>query len=252
MNFYGFYYENVFLPWSFCPKRNVSRAVQYQPQPEGVFIATQIRSGTTWMQQFVYEILSRGKGDLSDEGHIHLYAVSPWLEARIGVSIEKAPLIGENTKRIIKTHLPSSLCPYDEEAQYIYVARHPVSCCASSIDWLSYLGGPLMPSRNILLDFFCSDQFLFSSWPEHVEGYWQWAQTRPNVLFLHFEEMKKDLTKIILKIAGFLGCKLTEDEISTITEKCSFAYMSAQAERFEMSPPTPFMSDEQGFLRVDH
>jgi hypothetical protein len=244
----GYYYENVFIPWTFCSKKSVFNAIQYKPQPRDIFIATQIRSGTTWMQQLVYEVLSKGKGDLSDQGHIHIQAVSPWIEAIFGVAIEKAPLIGKH-KRIIKTHLPSSLCPYSEEAQYIYVARHPVSCCASSIDWLHNLAGPFVPTIEKALDFFCSDKMYFSPWPKHVDGYWQWFQSRPNVTFLHFEELKQDLPKIISQVADFLVCELTATEISTIAVKCGFSYMKAHVELFEMSPPTPFMPGEQGFIK---
>jgi hypothetical protein len=249
LNRTGYYCEHVFMPWSFCPKKSVSKAIQYKPQSEDIFIATQIRSGTTWMQQLVYEVLSKGKGDLSDQGHIHIQAVSPWIEAMFNVAIDKAPLIGEKKRKIVKTHLPSSLCPYSEEAQYIYVARHPVSCCASSIDWLHNLAGPFIPSVEKAIDFFCSDKMYFSSWPKHVEGYWQWFQSRSNVLFLHFEELKQDLPKIISQVADFLVCELTATEISTIAEKCSFSYMREHAEWFEMSPPTPFMPDRQGFFK---
>ena len=146
MNLTGFIYEHVFMPWSFCSKKSVSNALQYHPQSEDIFIATQIRSGTTWMQQLVYELLSKGKGDLSDQGHIHIQSVCPWIESIFGITIEKAPLIGREKRRIVKTHLPSSLCPYSEKAQYIYIARHPISCCASSIDWWHHLAGPFIPS----------------------------------------------------------------------------------------------------------
>ena len=65
-------------------------------------------AGTTWMQQIVYEIFYKRKGDLSDAGHRHLYAASPWIEAVDGVSMDEAPLHGAKGRRIIKTHLPAN------------------------------------------------------------------------------------------------------------------------------------------------
>ena len=58
------------------------------------------------------------------------------------VALRDAPLVGENPTRIIKTHLPTKLCPYSEQAKYIYVTRHPVSCFASIVDYNRTLLGP--------------------------------------------------------------------------------------------------------------
>ena len=77
-------------------------------------------------------------------------------------------------------------------------------------------------------------------WPDHVKGYWDLAQRRPNVLFLHFEEMKQDVTPIVRRVADFLECQLTEEEASAVVYKCGFAYMKEHEEWFEMSPPTLF------------
>ena len=240
-------YEGMTYSSLFFPKKRIIMARSYKPQSEDIFIVTQQRSGTTWTQQIVYEILSRGKGDLGDRGHISLYAVSPWIESAIGVTIEKAPLVGEKKNRVIKSHLPSYLCPYSEDAKYIYIARHPVSCCASCYDWWTELAKPFMCSMEKFIDLFCSDQFTFSPWPKHVDGYWQWTQNKTNILFFHFEEMKQDLTKVIEKMTNFLGYDLTDGEVSMIAEKSSFKYMSEHWELFEMSPPMPYFSDQPFF-----
>ena len=89
-----------------------ARAAACRPIAGDVFVATQMKCGTTWMQQVVYEVLSRGRGDLSDAGHRHLYALSPWIEANYSVRLDEAPRIGDRKQRVIKTHLPVSLCPY--------------------------------------------------------------------------------------------------------------------------------------------
>src|ERR1700756_2339384 len=96
-------------------------AASYTPGEGDVFVATQMRCGTTWMQQIVYEILSGGRGDLGDAGHRSLSAISPWIDGGSSVPLERAPLIGEGKVRLIKTHLPTDLCPYGEQARYIYV-----------------------------------------------------------------------------------------------------------------------------------
>ena len=235
-----FEYEGVCGPPRVSSPEVFARARDYRPRPEDVFVVTQMRSGTTWMQQIVYQIVNRGRGDLSDAGHGHLYAVSPWIDGVDSVSLNDAPLVGERPTRIIKSHLPTTLCPYSADARYIYVTRHPVSCFASIVDYNRTLLGPLMPPVTTLADWFCSDRMYWLPWPKHVEGWWQWAQTRENVLFVHFEELTKDFAAACDRITEFLGCTLTAAEKQLVTDKCSFTYMKSHEEFFEMAPPTMF------------
>lgn len=214
------------------------RAAAHRPVAGDVFVVTQMKCGTTWMQQVVYEVLMRGRGDLGDDGHRHLYALSPWIEASTSVSLTDAPRIGPHGARVIKTHLPTRLCPFGPEARYVYVTRDPVACFASIVDFLEMMGGPLTPGRADLLDWYCSDRMWWRSWPEHVDGWWRWSCERPNVLFVHFEAMLADLPRVVDDVARFLDVALTDDERARIVAKSGFTYMREHEERFEMMPPT--------------
>lgn len=236
----AFEYAGVSGPPRVSSPEVFARAKEYQPRAEDVFVATQMRCGTTWMQQLVYEILMRGRGDLTDQGHGHLYALSPWIDGVDSVSIDQAPLVGDPPRRIIKTHLSTSLCPYSDEAKYVYVARHPVSCFASIVDYTRSMAGPLAPPVERLADWFCSDRMYWQPWPQHVAGWCQWAEHRPNVLFVHYEEMKRDFQSVRNRVAAFLGCELSTDEKRRVDERCTFAYMKDREEVFEMAPPTMF------------
>src|SRR5262245_38462144 len=55
-----FEFDGVFGPPGVSSPEAFARARQYQPRPEDVFVVTQMRCGTTWMQQLVYEIVTRG------------------------------------------------------------------------------------------------------------------------------------------------------------------------------------------------
>ena len=236
----SFEYKGVHGPPLVSSGDVFARAERYRPRAEDVFVATQMRCGTTWMQQIVYETVCHGRGDLSDGGHGHLYAMSPWIDGINSVSMADAPLVGERPTRIIKTHLPTRLCPYSPDARYIYVARNPVSCFASIVDYNRSLLGSLTPPVATYLDWFCGDRMYWLPWPEHVSGWWTWAKERDNVLFVHFEDLKVDFGGVSARVARFLGCDLTPDEARRVTEKCSFAYMQKHEELFEMAPPTMF------------
>ena len=244
----AFEYEGVSGPPKVSSPKVFERAKNYLPQPEDVFVATQMRCGTTWMQQLVYEIVHRGKGDFSDTGNGHLYATCPWIDAVNSVSVQDAPVVGERPARIIKTHLPTKLCPYSEHAKYIYVTRHPVSCFASIVDYNRTLLGPLTPGLDKLVDWYCSDRMYWLPWPTHVAGWWQWAQSRNNVLFVHYEEMTQNFTAVLDQVARFLGYQLTPAEARLISNKCSFKYMKENEELFEMAPPNMFSVIGGNFL----
>jgi hypothetical protein len=243
-----FEYQGVCGPPGVSSPEVFERAMKYQPRVEDVFVVTQMRCGTTWMQQVVYEVVHRGCGDLTDTGHNHLYAVSCWIDGINSVTLDDAPLVGERPTRIIKTHLPTKLCPYSEQAKYIYVARHPVSCFASIVDYNRTLLGPLTPSVEKIADWFCSDRMYWLPWPEHVSGWWQWATSRSNVLFIHYEEMTTNFPVVLDRVAAFLAVDLTTDEKRRITQKCSFQYMRDNEDFFEMSPPNMFSVVRGGFF----
>ena len=236
----SFVFEGVAGPVKASSPEVFSKAKQYQPGPEDVFVATQMRCGTTWMQQVVHQIVTRGCGEFRDDGFRHLYAISPWIDAVNSVSMEAAPLVGSPPVRIIKTHLPVELCPYAASAKYIYVARHPVSCFASIVDFNQSMVGPFLPPTSVLADWYCSDRMYWLPWPRHVDGWWRWAETRPNVLFVHFEEMTRQFDVVLDRVAAFLGYSLTPAERAAVTERCSFKFMKAHEEFFEMAPPTMF------------
>ena len=120
-----FKYKGIASPSAISNINIFKKAEEYTVSQSDIFIVTQMKCGTTWMQQIVFEILHHGEGDLSDEGYRHLYALSPWIEASplASVSIERAPLVSSYKKRIIKTHLPVDLCPFSAAVKYICYAK---------------------------------------------------------------------------------------------------------------------------------
>ena len=191
------------------------------------------------MQYLVYQILTRGAGDLVDAGKA-LYAISPWIGGTRSVSLKDAPLVGVGTaRRIIKTHLSTSLCPFNDRARYIYVARHPVSCFASTVDFLRMNLGPFEVPLADFEKWFCSNQMWWGPWTEHVGGWWERSRDHANVLFVRFEEMKRDLAATVCQITEFLGITdLDTQTVQTIVQHCSFESMKQHREAFEMSVPT--------------
>ena len=237
-------------PTGSCSVETFKAAAEYAPRPEDVFVVTQMKCGTTWMQHVVYEVLMRGQGNLVETGTA-MYALSPWIEGRKSVPLDQAPLVGsERPSRIIKTHMPASLCPYDERARYVYVARHPVSCFASCIDFVDTNVGGMAPDIPAFEKWYTtSDLMWWGTWTDHVKGWWSRAQSSPNVLFVYFEDMKRDLGAVVVKVADFLGvAPLSDAELAAVVHKCSFAYMQEHQDMFEMHPPHVLQTNAELFV----
>ena len=247
----SFRHRGVSGPKGTCSEASFSAAEAYRPRPEDIFVVTQMKCGTTWMQHVVYEVLNRGRGDLVVTGTT-MYAVSPWIEALKSVPLADAPLIGsERPSRVIKTHLPAQLCPWSGEARYIYVARHPVSCFASCVDFVATNIGAMAPPLAAVEEWFCStDSMWWGTWADHVNGWWARSEREPNVLFVHFEEMKKDLAGVARRVAAFLGvAPLTDAELAEVVRKSGFRYMQEHKGNFEMNPPHILQTDAELFVR---
>jgi hypothetical protein len=243
-------HKGVAGPAGTTSAESFARAEAYRPRPEDVFVVTQMKCGTTWMQHVVYEVLHRGAGTIVASG-VEMYALAPWLEGRKSVTIEEAPLLGqERPSRIIKTHLPASLCPWSQEARYIYVARHPVSCFASCVDFVATNVGVMAPALPACEEWFRSAELMWwGTWTDHVKGWWTRARS-PNVLFVFFEDMKRDLSAVVRQVADFLGVKpLSDAELARVVEKCGFAYMQEHQDNFEMHPPHILQTNAELFVR---
>jgi len=225
-------------------------ASRYRPSPDDVFVVTQMRCGTTWMQQIVYEILTRGSNDLDTAGRT-LCEISPRLESFHGVPVAAAPRIGlPPSRRVIKTHLSAAVCPYSDRARYIYVTRHPASCFASCVSFLNLNLRGFAPRLEDIEAWFCSPQAMWwGTWPAHVRGWWERSWRCANVLFVFYEEMKRDLPAEVQRIAGFLGVPpLSPQELERVLLHSSYSWMQSHAEAFEIHPPHLLLSEPTFFV----
>ncbi|KAJ6655236.1 hypothetical protein lerEdw1_005580 [Lerista edwardsae] len=71
---------------------------------------------------------------------------------------------------------------------------------------------------------FLDGNVLPCSWLDYTEG-WYAHKDDFNILFLTYEEMKKDLRGSVLKICNFLGKRLTEEELDKVVDQATFDKM---------------------------
>lgn len=173
-------------------------ALAYEPRPDDVFIVSYPKCGTTWMQHIVNAIYNDGipPKDIGD-----FMRRAPFLELVGPDAAINMPRPGA-----IKTHFPFKHQPYSKQAKYIYISRNPYDCCVSF-----YHHTKAFPSYRFaeepfdkFFDMFIEGKVDFGDYFDHQLS-WYEHRDDDNVLFITYEELKKDPRAGILKIADFLG-----------------------------------------------
>ncbi len=211
-----------------------------------VVIATYAKSGTTWMQQIVAQLIFSGA-----EG-INVHALSPWVDNRIIPHEMVAGLDKQSHRRFMKTHLPVDALRFSPQARYLYIGRdgrdaawsfHNHHYNATDDYFRQYNAG--LPEGYPVLERGPADPYEFYQgwfkgdghpiWPfwAHVRSWWA-IRDLPNVMLVHFNDLKADLDGSVRKIAGFLDITADEATLRKVVEHSGFDYMKVHAS--DMAP----------------
>jgi aryl sulfotransferase len=208
---------------------------------DDVIIATYGKTGTTWTQQIVGQLVFAGAED------VPIHAISPWLDLRAMPPETLGILEAQTHRRIVKTHLPLDALTFSPKAKYLYIGRdgrdvlfslyhHHASANAFWYQVINDTPGRIGPAierpdpdvRRYFRTWLEQDGYPFWSFWENLASWWP-ARNLPNVRLVHFSQLKADLPGEMRKIAEFLGCDIPEDRWPAILEHCSFDYMKAHA-----------------------
>jgi aryl sulfotransferase len=210
---------------------------------DDIVIATYAKAGTTWTQQIVGQLVFGGAAD------VPVHDISPWLDLRVPPTAQKHALLAAQThRRFIKTHLPVDALVFSPRAKYLYIGRDGRDVAVSlynhharaTPDWFRMLNdtpgrvGPPMPpppaSAGEAFDMWLTQDGA-PFWPffSSVRTWWE-VRHLPNVLFVHYADLKRDLAGQMRRIADFLGITLGEAQWPAIVEHCTFDYMRAHGE----------------------
>jgi aryl sulfotransferase len=214
----------------------------FQFRDDDIIIATYAKSGTTWMQQIIAQLLFNGDPDLA------VADISPWLDLRVPPKAVKLPYVEAQThRRFLKTHLPVDVLVFSPQARYLYIGRdgrdvvwslynHHANANQLWYDALNETPGRVGPPierppediREYWRDWMAHDGYPFWSFWDNVRTWWQ-IRDLPNVRLVHFSELKRDLPGTIRQIARFLQIPVNESHWSAILEHCSFKWMKQNA-----------------------
>jgi len=209
---------------------------------DDIVIATYAKSGTTWMQQIVAQLMFDGDPDIS------VAEMSPWVDLRVPPKEVKLPLLEAQThRRFMKTHLPVDTIRFCPKARYLYIGRdgrdvvwsmynHHVNANQTWYDALNdtpgRVGPPIEPPPDDIRQYWREwlDRDGHPFWPfwENIRSWWA-VRDLPNVKFIHFANLKHDMAREIRAIATFLDIPIKESRWEAILNHCSFEWMKKNA-----------------------
>jgi aryl sulfotransferase len=213
---------------------------------DDVIVATYGKSGTTWTQHIIGQLVFAG------DPTVKIAEISPWLDLRIMPPDILDRLQAQTHRRIVKTHLPVDALTFSPRAKYIYIGRdgrdvlwslynHHAKANDLWYEALNNTPGRVGPPierpdpdiRRYFLRWLEQDGAPFWPFWENVASWWA-ARSLPNVLLVHFNDLKQDLQGQMRRIADFLDCDIPKDRWPAMLEHCSFDWMKAHAE--DVSP----------------
>ncbi|XP_046680878.1 sulfotransferase 1C4 [Homalodisca vitripennis] len=269
--------QGYFLPSKYA--RQAHHLYNFQPRPDDVWVATFPRSGTTWTQELVWLIANNL--DFETAGKVPQTERFPFFEFSLFLHDEtKEEFIKENesdpkkvelveqlskpgyqilnemtTRRFIKTHLPFSLLPktlLEVGCKVVYVARNPKDVAVSFyhlnrlIRTQGYKG-----DFSKYWDYFERNLNPWTPYWSHVNEGWK-LKSHPNVLFLFYEEMNKDIKSTINQVSEFLlGSRLSEKDTDRLANYLDITnFRSNPAVNYQpLREAGILVEGEQGFIR---
>ena len=227
-----------------------ARWSDYRPRADDIVIATYSKCGTTWMQRIVAMLVLQSAAPAS------IWDLSPWPDMRIFGPIEEilAAAEGLTHRRFFKSHLPYDALPVFEGCKFIHVARdgrdaamslhnHLANFTPTALDMLDEVSradpkfGDAYPRPP------ADPAAFFHDWVRdggdqgdpgasffHVErSYWA-ARHDPNMLLVHYNDLKQDRAGEMRRVADFLGIEIADALWPALVEAAGFEAMKREGE----------------------
>jgi hypothetical protein len=186
---------------NFSSPEGWQRGLDYKPDPTDVFIVTPPKCGTTWMQQIVHGLRTRGSMDFDE-----ICRVIPWINM---AQIRHRHLRPQVAQPAPSKHTALWVAP---KVANIVVLRNPHDALISHY---YFFEGFFFEKGSIDLETFAREFYIpRRAVFNHITALWD-QRKDGNILPLCYENMKADLPQTIERIAEFIGIPL-DDELREI------------------------------------
>ncbi len=193
-------------------------------RPTDIVVTPYGKSGTTWTQQIVHTLRTRGDMEFDD-----ISRVVPWLEVSAALGIDLNAEQKANP-RAFKSHLAWDDMP--RGGKYINVVREPA---AAAISMFRFQEGWFLEPGAMTADEFVMGTFVASrAYFQHLKSWWA-RRNDADVLFLVYEEMLADPAAAIQQIASFMGIDLDAELLALTLRHTSREFMLQHQDKFDDS-----------------
>ncbi|XP_070495897.1 sulfotransferase 1B1-like [Chironomus tepperi] len=218
-------------PSQFCimPRKfvdqDLERVKNMEIYEDDIWVVTYPKCGTTWAMEMIWMI--NNNLDYETSMTVNLEDRFPFMELS-GIATGFPTDTFEYCKnkprpRYIKSHLPVFLLPdqlWTVKPKIIYVTRNPKDTAVSWYHHHKHMHG-YQGSKEDYIQAFVKDLMMYSPMNEHITEFWK-IRNEPNILFLFFEDMKRNLDQEVKKTMKFLDKDYSQDEIDKLCKHLSF------------------------------
>uniref|UniRef100_A0A2P2IRK7 Sulfotransferase n=1 Tax=Rhizophora mucronata TaxID=61149 RepID=A0A2P2IRK7_RHIMU len=257
-NFDLYQYEG-FWYWPYLIAGTILSKKLFKPKPSHIILGTFPKCGTTWIKALTLAVATRNQYDDSTNPLRHEFSHDcvPFYEHDF---IDKVLPPRNLEHPLISTHtsygsLPKSVM--DSGCKIIYTCRDPKDAFVSLWHFWRTLAGVDPPPIEDAFELFCNGVSFCGPYWDHALGYWNASLERPDkVLFLKFDDMKRDTLLHIKRIAEFMGYPFSAEEekegmVEKIKDLCSFENLKSLEinKKGDFFPVAAFSVEKQSFFR---
>ncbi|KAL3526630.1 hypothetical protein ACH5RR_011286 [Cinchona calisaya] len=198
-------------------------------QDDDVILASPSKAGSTWLKALIPSIMMSNNNTDDPLLENHPNDLMPSLEFEVfNINSNYNASNMASSPRLFRTHIPYfalSDSIKKSGCKIVYITRDPKDVFVSLWYFMNTKRKPdtdPYPSEEAF-DSFCRGVHAYGPFHDHVLGYWNESLERPEkILFLRYEEMKKDPRKEVTKLASFLGRPFANvDEVDEVLGRCS-------------------------------
>lgn len=200
----------------------VKKGLALKLRPTDVVVTPFGKSGTTWTQQIVHTLRTRGDMDFDD-----ISRVVPWIETAhvLGLDLDAEQ---KANPRAFKSHLDANRIP--KGGRYINVVRNPAD---AAVSLYKFQEGWFLEPGSVGIDEFVQAQLGGSkNYYTHLLTWWA-RRNDADVLFFAYEKMLVNPADTIRRIAEFIGVELDEELLQITLEHSSMDFMLEHKDRFD-------------------
>jgi hypothetical protein len=197
-------------------------AREFKTRADDVFVMAYPKSGTHWLTYISDQISQQRQPKSNDAKNYTAIGTVPFLDRT-----PPNELVSLASPRYLYSHLPYHLAPNHSNSslKYMVIARNPKDVAVSQFNFLSHMKMfDFNGTWDDFLTLFMSGKGFGGAYFDWVLAWWQ-HKDDDNVLFLTYEDLKKNLVKEVAHIAYFLEYPLSEVEQQNVATACTFDAM---------------------------